>query len=319
MARLVAGSPVDVVGRGGQWSDPARRRGAPAPGGPGRVRRAGRPGVAAGLVARRRRPRRARSPGCWTARPGCRSRWSRGRCWPRRRGCSWSGRRSRCATCSSPAGGRGRRCWPTGGSPGSTGRCSTAVGAALAHGAVTYALMGDLTFLHDANGLVLGPDEPRPDLVLVVVNNDGGAIFGLLEQAGPEHAAAFERVFGTPHGVDLGAAVRRDADPVRAGLDGRRPARGAGAARRGAGGGGAHRPRAGRSAGPGAARGGGGGGGLPLLGRDALAAGAAARTWSRLNRPAPTAASSRLVTPRASTSSQPPSDTKMPRPACTNR
>ena len=39
--------------------------------------------------------------------------------------------------------------------------------------------MGDVTFLHDANGLVLGPDEPRPDLTIVVVNDDGGSIFAL--------------------------------------------------------------------------------------------------------------------------------------------
>ena len=80
---------------------------------------------------------------------------------------------------------------------------STAVGAALAHGAPAYALIGDLTFLHDSTGLVIGPDEPRPDLTVVVVNDDGGGLFTLLEQGAPEHAAAFERVFGTPHGVDL--------------------------------------------------------------------------------------------------------------------
>jgi 2-succinyl-5-enolpyruvyl-6-hydroxy-3-cyclohexene-1-carboxylate synthase len=39
----------------------------------------------------------------------------------------------------------------------------------------------------------------------VVVNNAGGAIFGLLEQSAPEHGPAFERVFGTPHRVDLAA------------------------------------------------------------------------------------------------------------------
>ena len=63
--------------------------------------------------------------------------------------------------------------------------------------------MGDVTFLHDANGLVLGPDEPRPDLTLVVVNDDGGSIFAVLEQGAPEHAHAYERLFGTPHRVDL--------------------------------------------------------------------------------------------------------------------
>jgi 2-succinyl-5-enolpyruvyl-6-hydroxy-3-cyclohexene-1-carboxylate synthase len=89
------------------------------------------------------------------------------------------------------------------GAAGIDGMVSTAIGAALSHGGHTVALLGDLTFLHDSNGLVIGPDEPRPDLTVVVVNNDGGAIFGLLEQGAPEHAEAFERVFGTPHGTDL--------------------------------------------------------------------------------------------------------------------
>jgi 2-succinyl-5-enolpyruvyl-6-hydroxy-3-cyclohexene-1-carboxylate synthase len=82
---------------------------------------------------------------------------------------------------------------------------STAVGAALVHDGPAYALLGDLTLLHDTSGLVIGPDEPRPDLTIVVLNDDGGGIFGLLEQGAPEHADAFERVFGTPHGVDLAA------------------------------------------------------------------------------------------------------------------
>lgn len=93
---------------------------------------------------------------------------------------------------------------------GIDGTVATAVGAALAHqlttgGAPAYAVVGDLTLLHDANGLVIGPGEPRPDLTIVVVDNDGGGIFGLLEQGAPEHEAAFERVFGTPHGTDLQA------------------------------------------------------------------------------------------------------------------
>ncbi len=90
---------------------------------------------------------------------------------------------------------------------GIDGTVSAAIGATLGRPRTTraLALMGDVTFLHDANGLVLGPDEPRPDLQLVVVNDDGGSIFSTLEQGGPDHAHAFERLFGTPHGVDLAA------------------------------------------------------------------------------------------------------------------
>lgn len=89
---------------------------------------------------------------------------------------------------------------------GIDGTISTAVGAALAHpGRRALALLGDLTFLHGANGLLVGPHEPRPDLTVVVANDDGGSIFATLEQGGPEHAAAFERVFATPTGTDLAA------------------------------------------------------------------------------------------------------------------
>ena len=86
---------------------------------------------------------------------------------------------------------------------GIDGTVSTALGAALAHPGPGYALLGDLTLLHDTTALVIGPDEPRPDLTLVVLNDRGGGIFSLLEQGAPEHAVAFERVFGTPHQVDL--------------------------------------------------------------------------------------------------------------------
>ncbi|MBV9921898.1 MAG: hypothetical protein JOY78_13740 [Pseudonocardia sp.] len=88
---------------------------------------------------------------------------------------------------------------------GIDGTVSTAMGAALAHDGPTVALLGDLTLLHDTTGLVVGPDEPRPDLTIVVLDDRGGGIFSLLEQGAPEHAVAFERVFGTPHTVDLPA------------------------------------------------------------------------------------------------------------------
>ena len=87
------------------------------------------------------------------------------------------------------------------GASGIDGTVSAAIGAALAHGGPAFALIGDLAFLHDAPGLALGPDEPRPDLCLIVVNNDGGGIFSALEQAA--FTGSFERLFGTPHGAGL--------------------------------------------------------------------------------------------------------------------
>ncbi|MGL5863873.1 MAG: 2-succinyl-5-enolpyruvyl-6-hydroxy-3-cyclohexene-1-carboxylic-acid synthase, partial [Phycicoccus sp.] len=62
--------------------------------------------------------------------------------------------------------------------------------------------------LHDANGLSIGPHEPRPDLTIVVVNDNGGGIFTTLEPGASEHAASFERLFGTPTGTDIAALCR---------------------------------------------------------------------------------------------------------------
>src|SRR4029079_3341832 len=89
---------------------------------------------------------------------------------------------------------------------GIDGVVSTAIGAALRRDADrSLALVGDVTFLHDSNGLVLGPDEPRPDLTIVVANDDGGSIFATLEQGAEQYADRYDRLFGTPHGVDLGS------------------------------------------------------------------------------------------------------------------
>ncbi len=87
---------------------------------------------------------------------------------------------------------------------GIDGCVSTAIGLALAQpGRPAYALMGDLTFLHDSNGLLIGPQEPQPDLTIVVTNDDGGGIFTLLEPGEPSRATDYERVFGTPTGASI--------------------------------------------------------------------------------------------------------------------
>lgn len=92
------------------------------------------------------------------------------------------------------------------GGSGIDGFVSTAVGVALGSQAPTVALGGDLSLLHDSNGLLARPDGGRPDLVLVVVDNDGGGIFHFLPQA--DYPDSFERIFGTPHGLDLRELAR---------------------------------------------------------------------------------------------------------------
>jgi 2-succinyl-5-enolpyruvyl-6-hydroxy-3-cyclohexene-1-carboxylate synthase len=100
---------------------------------------------------------------------------------------------------------------------GIDGTVSTAIGAALAHERTggsggphrTIALIGDLTFVHDSSGLLIGPTEPTPrELTIVVSNDNGGGIFELLEQGDPRFSDVSSRIFGTPHDVDVGALCR---------------------------------------------------------------------------------------------------------------
>ncbi|MEZ2121726.1 2-succinyl-5-enolpyruvyl-6-hydroxy-3-cyclohexene-1-carboxylic-acid synthase [Corynebacterium sp. CCM 9203] len=99
------------------------------------------------------------------------------------------------------------------GTAGIDGSVSQAVGVALAAQARdrispraprTVALLGDVTFLHDAGGLFISDGDPVPNnLTIVVANDDGCGIFETLESGEPGLRGSFERVFGTPHGVDL--------------------------------------------------------------------------------------------------------------------
>ncbi len=92
---------------------------------------------------------------------------------------------------------------------GIDGTVSTTIGAALAHPGRTIALLGDLTFVHDSSGLLIGPTEPSPENLTIVVSNDnGGGIFELLEQGDPRFSDVSSRIFGTPHDVDVGALCR---------------------------------------------------------------------------------------------------------------
>ncbi|MGC5627457.1 2-succinyl-5-enolpyruvyl-6-hydroxy-3-cyclohexene-1-carboxylic-acid synthase [Georgenia sp. Z1344] len=90
---------------------------------------------------------------------------------------------------------------------GIDGTISTAVGLARGSGGPVRVLLGDLTFLHDAGGLLLGALEEDVDVQVVVADDSGGAIFALLghADASPD---GFARLFTTPQRADLGALAR---------------------------------------------------------------------------------------------------------------
>ena len=87
---------------------------------------------------------------------------------------------------------------------GIDGVVSTAVGVALASGATTYLLIGDVAMLHDANGLI-ALSRRDVDLRIICVDNNGGGIFSFLPQATSLDQGRFEQLFGTPHDSDLQA------------------------------------------------------------------------------------------------------------------
>jgi len=85
---------------------------------------------------------------------------------------------------------------------GIDGVVSTAIGVALATKATTALLIGDIALLHDTNGL-LNLGNRKIDLRIIVLDNRGGGIFSFLPQASALSTDTFEKVFGTPHDVDI--------------------------------------------------------------------------------------------------------------------
>jgi 2-succinyl-5-enolpyruvyl-6-hydroxy-3-cyclohexene-1-carboxylate synthase len=87
------------------------------------------------------------------------------------------------------------------GASGIDGLVSTALGASLGGSPVT-GLIGDLSFLHDSNALLSAHEFAGP-VTLVVLNNNGGGIFGMLPVSA--HEPPFERFFATPQRANIAA------------------------------------------------------------------------------------------------------------------
>jgi 2-succinyl-5-enolpyruvyl-6-hydroxy-3-cyclohexene-1-carboxylate synthase len=88
---------------------------------------------------------------------------------------------------------------------GIDGVISGAAGVASRAERITTLLIGDVSFLHDVNGLQLASAVPGP-MVIVVINNGGGRIFEQLPIAriGKQ---AWLPYFTTPHDADLSSAA----------------------------------------------------------------------------------------------------------------
>jgi 2-succinyl-5-enolpyruvyl-6-hydroxy-3-cyclohexene-1-carboxylate synthase len=86
------------------------------------------------------------------------------------------------------------------GANGIDGVVSSALGTAARGAQPMVLVIGDVSFYHDMNGL-LAARQYGIDLIIVLVNNDGGGIFSFLPQASEREQ--FELVFGTPHGLDF--------------------------------------------------------------------------------------------------------------------
>ena len=79
------------------------------------------------------------------------------------------------------------------GTSGIDGCTSTAVGNALVSDIPTILITGDMAFFYDRNAF--WHNYPVPNLHVVVVNNHGGIIFGMID--GPSHLAEAEEYFIT--------------------------------------------------------------------------------------------------------------------------
>jgi isochorismate synthase/2-succinyl-5-enolpyruvyl-6-hydroxy-3-cyclohexene-1-carboxylate synthase/2-succinyl-6-hydroxy-2,4-cyclohexadiene-1-carboxylate synthase/O-succinylbenzoate synthase len=100
------------------------------------------------------------------------------------------------------------------GASGIDGVLSTAAGFADGLNTGCTLVVGDVSFLHDINGLnLLRSGEMRPPLTVVLINNGGGSIFSFLPIARHVSEDVFGPLWTTPQHVDLGGMCRAQGIP----------------------------------------------------------------------------------------------------------
>ncbi|KAM7464415.1 hypothetical protein LguiA_032536 [Lonicera macranthoides] len=90
------------------------------------------------------------------------------------------------------------------GASGIDGLLSTAVGFAVGCNKRVLCIIGDVSFLHDTNGLALLKQRvARKQITILVINNHGGAIFSLLPIVARTEQNVLDQYFYTSHNVSI--------------------------------------------------------------------------------------------------------------------
>ncbi|XP_066320865.1 protein PHYLLO, chloroplastic-like isoform X7 [Miscanthus floridulus] len=90
------------------------------------------------------------------------------------------------------------------GASGIDGLISTAIGFAIGSNKHVFCVVGDISFLHDTNGLALLNQRAwRKPMTIIVVNNHGGAIFSFLPVAKTASPQILEKFFYASHDISI--------------------------------------------------------------------------------------------------------------------
>ncbi|KAK3158306.1 hypothetical protein QOZ80_2AG0135410 [Eleusine coracana subsp. coracana] len=90
------------------------------------------------------------------------------------------------------------------GASGIDGLLSTAIGFAVGSNKRVFCVVGDMSFLHDTNGLaLLNQRAQRKPMTIIVTNNHGGAIFSLLPVAKTAAPQILKKFFYTEHDISI--------------------------------------------------------------------------------------------------------------------